>query len=78
VVNPPAGGRRSFWHTGPVDRGAGDWLAAARREPGSWWPHWSNWLQQHAGRRVRTAQGLGSERHRPIEAAPGRYVLNKA
>ena len=78
VVNPPAGGRRSFWHTGPVDRGAGDWLAAAWREPGSWWPHWSNWLQQHAGRRVRTAQGLGSERHRPIEAAPGRYVLNKA
>jgi len=77
VVNPPEPGRRSFWHTGPVDRSASDWVAAARREPGSWWPHWSSWLQQHAGRRVRAPQELGSERHRPIEAAPGRYVLDK-
>ena len=54
---------------------AGDWLAGARREPGSWWPHWSAWMRQHAGRRVRAPQALGSERYPPIEAAPGRYVL---
>jgi poly[(R)-3-hydroxyalkanoate] polymerase subunit PhaC len=75
VVNPPDSGRRCFWHEGPSQGGAGDWLAAARREPGSWWPHWSAWVRQHAGRRIRAPQGLGSERYPPIEAAPGRYVL---
>ena len=77
VVNPPDPVRRCFWHTGPAQEDAGDWLAAARREPGSWWPHWSEWVRQHAGPRVRAPQGLGSERYPAIEAAPGRYVLEK-
>ena len=77
VVNPPQPQRRCFWHTGRMQRDASDWLAGARREPGSWWPHWSAWVQQHAGQRVRAPQALGSERYVPIEAAPGRYVLEK-
>jgi polyhydroxyalkanoate synthase len=76
VVNPPDPGRRCFWHAGPSQGGAGEWLAAARRETGSWWPHWSAWVRQHAGRRVHAPRGLGSERYPPIEAAPGRYVLD--
>lgn len=77
VVNPPDPVRRCFWHTGPVQGKAGDWLAGAQREPGSWWPHWSAWTQQHAGRRVRAPLAPGSERYAPIEAAPGRYVLQE-
>ncbi len=77
VVNPPDPVRKCFWHTGPVQEDAGDWLAAARREPGSWWPHWSEWVRQHAGPRVRAPEGPGSARYPAIEAAPGRYVLEK-
>jgi polyhydroxyalkanoate synthase len=72
VVNPPHPARRCFWHAGPAQGSAAEWLAGARREPGSWWPHWSAWVRQHAGRPVRAPRALGSERHAPIEAAPGR------
>jgi polyhydroxyalkanoate synthase len=75
VVNPPEPQRRCFWHTGPGSADAADWLAGARREAGSWWPHWSAWMRQHAGHRVRAPQAPGSESYSPIEAAPGRYVL---
>jgi polyhydroxyalkanoate synthase len=77
VVNSPQPQRRCFWHSGPAQGDAGAWLAGARREPGSWWPHWSAWLRQHAGQRVRARQALGGEAYSPIEAAPGRYVLEK-
>ncbi len=75
VVNPPDPARRCFWHTGPAQGEAGDWLAVAQREPGSWWPHWSAWVRQHAGKRASAPQARGSERYPPLEAAPGRYVL---
>jgi len=77
VVNAPQPQRRSFWHSGPMQGQAGNWLASARREPGSWWPHWSRWVRQHAGRLVRAPDALGNERFSPIEAAPGRYVVEK-
>jgi polyhydroxyalkanoate synthase len=76
VVNPPEPERRGYWHDGS-EGSAADWLASAQRSPGSWWPHWSAWLRPHAGRRVPAPQALGSERHPPIEAAPGRYVMEK-
>jgi polyhydroxyalkanoate synthase subunit PhaC len=77
VVNPPQAQRRCFWHSGPAQRDAGDWLAGARREPGSWWPHWRAWLGQYAGRLLPAPEVLGNERYSPIEPAPGRYVLEK-
>jgi len=77
VVNPPQPQRRWFWHSGPAQGQADDWLAGARREPGSWWPHWSAWVRQHAGRLAPAPALLGNERFSPIEAAPGRYVMEK-
>lgn len=50
-----------------------EWLAAAERHEGSWWPTWSHWLRR---------QGRGHEvparepRHdRRLGSAPGRYVM---
>ena len=63
VVNPPQRPAPMLLAHGRMQRDAGDWLAGARREPGSWWPHWSAWVQQHAGQRVQAPQALGSERY---------------
>jgi polyhydroxyalkanoate synthase len=80
VINPPAKKKRSHWISGSrtLPATAAEWLAQAREEPGSWWPVWTDWLAGHAGRMVPAPARPGSARHRVIEAAPGRYVKQKA
>ncbi len=50
----------------------------AEEHPGSWWPTWAAWLAKHAGDMVAAPKHAGSRTLRPIEPAPGRYVLRKA
>jgi len=79
VVNPPAKGKRSYWHNGEtavIDADA--WLAGATEEKGSWWPHWVEWLKGFAGAQRAAPKQAGNQRYKPIEAAPGRYVKEKA
>ena len=78
VVNPPAKGKRSHWRNEIPAATAADWLAAATEHKGSWWPHWIEWLERFAGAERPARKTLGSKRHKPGEAAPGRYVKEKA
>jgi len=77
VINPPAKNRRSYWTNDAPAATAGEWLDAATEHRGSWWAHWAAWLDGHRGGRRRAPRGLGNARHRPIEAAPGRYVKER-
>ncbi len=77
VVNPPAGGKYQYWTGGKPVGEFGDWLKSATEHPGSWWPHWHDWIVAHDGGMV-PARKIGSKRHKPIENAPGSYVLTKA
>ena len=78
VVNPPAKGKRSHWRNDAAAASAEDWLAGATEHKGSWWPHWIEWLRRHAGEERAAPKKPGSRRYKPIEAAPGRYVKEKA
>ena len=82
IVNPAAGGKRSYWISDAQPAEAEDWLAQAKEERGSWWPQWSRWLEQFKGGtngETRDAPArTGSARHAAIEPAPGRYVKQKA
>ena len=83
VINPPAKKKRSYWTNDklPVNKfpaAQGDWLKTATEHPGSWWTDWSGWLKGHAGKQIAAPKGYGSRTHKPIEAAPGRYVKAKA
>ena len=85
VINPPSGNKRSYWSTDastafPEDPQA--WFELAREERGSWWPLWSQWMEQFKGgkdgeTREAPAQ-TGSAKYPAIEPAPGRYVKQKA
>jgi polyhydroxyalkanoate synthase len=50
------------------------WLAGAAQHPGSWWPHWSEWLSQHAGGKVKARIPGKTGSLKAIEDAPGSYV----
>ncbi|KAB0542160.1 PHA/PHB synthase family protein [Kerstersia gyiorum] len=80
VVNPPAGSRRQHWTLEAGDYPADPdlWLQAATQHAGSWWPDWLAWLAPHGGRQRRAPQKLGNTRYKPLEPAPGRYVMVKA
>jgi polyhydroxyalkanoate synthase len=74
VVNPPEPRRRQYWTNELLTDDPDDWLARAQAHPGSWWPHWAEWLARHGGERRRAPTSFGNARHRPIAAAPGAYV----
>ncbi|MBI4987325.1 MAG: class I poly(R)-hydroxyalkanoic acid synthase [Rhodocyclales bacterium] len=78
VINPPAKGKRSHWRNDAPAATAADWLAGATEHQGSWWPHWMEWLKRFAGEEREAPRKPGNKRHKQIEAAPGRYVKEKA
>jgi polyhydroxyalkanoate synthase len=80
VINPPAAKKRSHWvrNDGKFPPKADDWIAGAKEVPGSWWEDWAAWLKGHAGKLVAAPKRYGNAHHKPIEAAPGRYVKAKA
>jgi len=73
VVNPPDKQKYSYWtnDASPADPDA--WLENASEHPGSWWPHWMEWLKPYAGNLV-PARTPGDGKLTPIEDAPGSYV----
>jgi len=76
VVNPPAKNKYQHWLGGPPTGRFEDWLATATEHPGSWWPHWREWVRRHDGREV-AARPVGTKAYPAIEDAPGRYVKVK-
>lgn len=73
IVNPPAAGKYQYW-TG--DRGKQNfeqWKATATETPGSWWPHWHEWVSNSDKDDVK-ARKPGGTKLKPIENAPGSYV----
>jgi polyhydroxyalkanoate synthase len=78
VINPPAGGKRNYWTHDAHAASADDWIARATSHSGSWWPHWYRWLERHAGRQRAAPRTCGNTEYPPLEAAPGRYVVEAA
>jgi polyhydroxyalkanoate synthase len=78
VINPPGKAKYQYWTSdAPLDVALDKWMAGATQHPGSWWPHWLDWLKQHDKKRV-PARKVGSDKYKPIEDAPGSYVKVKS
>jgi len=55
-----------------------DWMAAATRHDGSWWPAWQAWLAAHSGAKTKPpALGAVTKGYKVLEDAPGRYVRQR-
>jgi polyhydroxyalkanoate synthase subunit PhaC len=79
VVNPPGNPKASFYtNTNPGAAGADpeQWLAGAKKQPGSWWEYWREWLKNRSGALQPAPQTLGNEQFTPGPAAPGTYVYS--
>ena len=70
VINPPAANKHSYWTRSDQPADPEAWLAGATRHEGSWWPHWTGWLDAHGGGKQVSARTIADA----IEPAPGRYA----
>lgn len=73
VVNPPDGGKYSYWINPELPGDADAWLAGATEMAGSWWPDWHRWVSALDDARV-PGRIPGAGTLAVIEDAPGNYV----
>lgn len=82
IVNPPAGPaaysqasyRFALCKPGRAPANPQDWLDAAERRTGSWWPCWHEWLHRHSSGKVKPSRINGLVLDGTALAAPGSYV----
>jgi polyhydroxyalkanoate synthase len=78
VINPAKKKKRSYWVNDQRGADPQGWFDGAAEHAGSWWPQWSEFLASHGGEQVKAPAKFGNARYKPVEAAPGRYVKEKA
>ena len=76
VVNPPDKVKYQYWTNRKRAKTLEQWTKTATEHPGSWWPHWAEWLSRHSGEW--TVPRDPGEKLGVIEDAPGSYVKVKS
>jgi polyhydroxyalkanoate synthase len=73
VINAPAAHKYQHWTNDNLPPTLEEWQAGAEEHPGSWWPHWTDWLSKRSGGQV-PARDPATGPLAPIEDAPGSFV----
>ena len=77
VINPPAAEKYCYWTNSRYPKSPDKWFESAKQHDGSWWPLWLDWVRKFAGDKV-PARKPGDGNLKPLEDAPGSYVLARA
>jgi polyhydroxyalkanoate synthase len=77
LLNPPNNPKAFFWTATAEADDPRAWQAQAEQRAGSWWPHWLEWITARSGERKPAPASLGTTELPPLDAAPGRYVMEK-
>jgi polyhydroxyalkanoate synthase subunit PhaC len=75
LINPPTNKKAKYFLNPQLGPSADAWLKQATTMSGSWWDLWQTWSSERSGSKRPAPAVLGSERYKPLEAAPGSYVL---
>jgi polyhydroxyalkanoate synthase len=76
VINPPSKPKYQYWTNDKRAATLEVWFEGATEHPGSWWPHYAEWLAKHSGDLVQAREP--GARLGTMEDAPGSYVKAKA
>ncbi|MCA3739387.1 MAG: class I poly(R)-hydroxyalkanoic acid synthase [Phenylobacterium sp.] len=77
VINAPVAKKYQHWTNPALPETLEVWQADAEETPGSWWPHWVDWLRTRSGPMV-PARDPAAGPLPPLEDAPGSYVKVKS
>lgn len=73
VVNHPDANKYQHWTNSALPDTREAWMADAVEHPGSWWPHWRDWLYALSDEQV-PARTPGGGVRESLCPAPGEYV----
>jgi polyhydroxyalkanoate synthase len=76
VINPANKPKYQFWTGGPPVGPFEEWVAKAKETPGSWWPHWLEWIVAQAPEKVKARKPGGTLK--TLGDAPGTFVLERS
>jgi polyhydroxyalkanoate synthase len=74
ILNPPGNRKSEFWSGGDLVADPEAWRSTATHHPGSWWPHWHDWLHARSGEMRAAPAELGGPGYLLLGPAPGEYV----
>ncbi|MEE4154907.1 MAG: alpha/beta fold hydrolase [Erythrobacter sp.] len=80
ILNPPTNPKAKYFiqkKSGKLPATADEWLQGTQEVKGSWWPLWLEWCQKRAGDKQPAPKALGNDKYKPMEAAPGLYVVEE-
>jgi polyhydroxyalkanoate synthase len=77
VINAPVANKYQHWTNPALPGGVEAWQADAQEHPGSWWPHWVDWLKPRSGNHI-PARDPSKGRFDVLGDAPGTYVKVKS
>jgi polyhydroxyalkanoate synthase len=77
VINAPVANKYQHWTNPALPATLEEWQAGAVEHPGSWWPHWIDWLKDRSGGQV-PARDPAKGKLKPLGDAPGEYVKVKS
>ncbi len=78
ILNPPGNPKAKYYvqkEDGPLPPTADEWLKGTEEVKGSWWPFWMEWMQARSGNKKKAPKTLGKGKFKPLDDAPGQYVL---
>ncbi|TMM50096.1 PHA/PHB synthase family protein [Qipengyuania marisflavi] len=78
ILNPPGNPKARYYvqkDDGKLPETADKWLKGTEEVAGSWWPLWMEWVQERAGDKKKAPKDLGNKSHKPLDPAPGLYVM---
>jgi polyhydroxyalkanoate synthase len=76
LVNPPGNEKASYQVNASNPPEAEAWLRAATTHKGTWWDDYVAWLKERSGAEKPAPKKLGGKGLKPLDPAPGRYVLD--
>jgi polyhydroxyalkanoate synthase len=75
LVNPPGNEKASYQVNGSNPPEAEAWLRGATTHKGTWWDDYVAWLGERSGAEKPARKRLGGKGFKPLDPAPGTYVL---
>ena len=80
ILNPPGNPKAKYFiqkKKGKLPATADEWLQETEQVQGSWWPFWMEWIQKRSGNKKPAPEKLGSTKYKPMDPAPGLYVVEE-
>ncbi len=78
ILNPPGNPKARYYlqkDEGSLPATADEWLKGSEEVAGSWWPYWMNWVQERSGKKKKAPAKTGNKTYKPLDPAPGLYVM---